>query len=333
MDPTRMMLLSAAGNFSNKRSTEITISPAPQVGYPTGFGQMFYNQKGRYPRANEEVIFKLPSGNWPGNVSNQSNGIPAVWALGAGWNGNYPKSMRLQLEGSQYGCGGCGMRVHYNTVGGVYVSQLRYQINYSSDGGSIIDLQGTESFINASTPLVIEGNGGLYAGGGGGGAAYLNGTLAPGGGGAGYPVKYFYDGNYDFFINNLTPISGNSQAIGSSGFHSGIGGNAGRFGRPGYTTNQPPSSNWLLGIDPGHPGVIFEYLNGDSRFATQSSILSIFDFSNYNGVINNFPASTWKASYNNMVVAAMFGYKNSADYWGKYHMGATLKGIVGNGRD
>ena len=307
---------------------------------PIEFGTLFYNTHGRYPIAGEKVAFRLPPGNYPGIpfTNKPFLGKTPTWELGTGW-GTFPTQMKLIIEGNQYSSGGCGLRAEPNVT-------WRSHTKYFCDGGNVMDFTGTESFINASTPLLLEGSGNLYSGGGGGESVH---AVTPtvqntteGRSGAGFPyitvpaaltaqTITFGDNTLTYSIKAVgdtgSPIS---AGAGYGTITPGAGGGFGKMGSSGTTSGAyGPGVDIGTGGERGEAGVVFYYANNsDTRFSSAASIFAAINFDNYTGSINNIPASSWRNNLTVMRNASMFGYIDHLSAFKHFFQGISLATVV-----
>lgn len=321
MHPILNYMLATAGNRSRGGFTNTNIPETTTPGAPISFGDLFFSTHGRHPGPMENVQFTLPAGNYRGVAvaTSGTTGVNPHWLLGS-WPGQKPRSMKLVINGNQYCVGGTGLRG----------TALRTDIEYNADGGSLMSMEGTETFINSTTPLIIEGNGNLYSGGGGAGGLIYGGTTFTGGPGAGFPQKSWVGSNYTFTIQVITPNGGAASTVGTGGT-TGVGGGFGRYGTIGSAGTSPPPAT-VLGTFPGQPGVIWMYgNNSDARFQNETTVKSIFNWDNFNGAINNVPASTWKNNWNAFLSAAAIGWKNASTSYRLYIFNLPATVNLGSG--
>ncbi len=302
---------------------------------PLYFADLFYSTHGRWPGSNESVIFRLPASV----ISRGATHIPGYdyrpsklnWWLGgsidggaAGRWGSPPKQMKIIIDGTIYAAGGAGGFYNYSRTAALF----------GQDGGSIMSLSSTEAFINASTPLLIEGAGEIFPGGGGGSSCWYDmtsqvyrskcygasgvGLPRSSYGGASIPEKprQYNDSSLTGVLHRqVYNIAWQNTDTGQYAY----GGQSGGSGGKGHLSTSSATSGpgaWHLEINSGAGGLVFDLGdNGGTRFPNQASIQAAINLDKFTGKICSMPASQWKASFAIQQNNNFYGWRGLNEYW------------------
>lgn len=306
---------------------------------PIRFGDLFRSRMGREPEPGEYVRFNFSSFSyrgafgWSSRSSVFHRGVQyavvakprASFLLGAGWlPGQTPAQIEINIPSS------CQIW----TASGIPSRPTSYSDFNTMDAvvTSVFSLQGTEAFINQTTPLIFnhKGNiwlaGGTGAGGGSyssyvgtsGGAAFF--ISETGGCGKGWPhcphpsqslkndassIDIYQDtvlggtslvgpGIDGGYITFQSYSGFNSSNVGTITWYLGDGGSYGQVGRGSFGTFSAQGSLPTGSFSGTLPAALFDLGdNAASRFINWNNFSPCIDVVGATGRVNNFLKSSW----------------------------------------
>lgn len=314
---------------------------------PIRFGDLFRTSQGREPEPGEYVRFNFtqrPSANglvpyrgaigWHSKTSVQHNGatyavVPrpkANFLLGEGWvTGQTPGQIELNIAAT------CSI---WTASGIPWKPENEYDLQRTDCmPGAVFSFEGTEAFVNPTTPLIFNHHGNIWlAGGTGAGGAsrnYANSVESRAGGcGKGwphcpYPHDYInnlgtsidiiqdtilggsslpgpgVDGEFFMVLHYWPNASTSSNANQYHDWNTGDGGSYGQMGRGSfvsmYEANYPSSEDGeLTGTS---PAALFHLgSNSGTRFVNWAGLTACVDMSGSTGKVNSFGPSFWNTA-------------------------------------